>query len=83
MTLYIFTCEHGKNCNFIADCKDCAKAELNRLRKIIKLAKNRTERLALIVEDEPDSLLKQEINLAYAELHGEEMIAASPLTEGK
>jgi hypothetical protein len=67
--LYIFTCPHGKHCNFIADCKDCAKAELNRLRKIIKLAKNRTERLALIIEDEPDSLIKQEINAAHAELH--------------
>ncbi len=69
--LYVFTCEHGNQCNFIADCKDCAKAELDRLRKIIKLAKNRTERLAIIVEDEPASLIRDEINLAYAELHQE------------
>jgi hypothetical protein len=67
--LYIFTCPHGKHCNFIADCKDCANAELSRLRKIIKLAKNRTERLVLIAEDEPDGLLKKEINAAHAELH--------------
>jgi hypothetical protein len=67
--LYIFTCPHGKHCNFISDCSECAKAELKRLRSIIKLAKNRTERLALIVEDKPDSLIKQEINWAYQELH--------------
>lgn len=30
--LFVFICDHGKTCNFIADCPECAKAQINSLR---------------------------------------------------
>jgi hypothetical protein len=39
-TLYVFECDHGKRCNFIADCPVCAKEEIDYLRAWIKEAEN-------------------------------------------
>lgn len=38
MILYTFVCEHGKTCNFIADCQECAKAKIKDTEAKLKIA---------------------------------------------
>ncbi|HYD34138.1 MAG TPA: hypothetical protein VEA39_06155, partial [Methylophilaceae bacterium] len=51
-SLYIFQCQHGKTCNFIADCPECAREEINSLRTKLAAAEKDAERYRHILRQQ-------------------------------
>jgi len=49
--LYIFKCEHGKNCNFISDCNECLKAKLSSQSAYIKRLEDALKDIRLSIDN--------------------------------